>query len=108
MATRDATAAVAAPRAVRAAAALERVRWLSVLRVMLGALFVSVFFENLNKHQYEAKGYDALIGGYRAEGNAPGQWKDFAEFSADHRSFFPPARAVLQHSPVVRLVLEVG
>src|SRR5438067_2003095 len=108
MATRDATAAVAAPRAVRAAAALERVRWLSVLRVMLGALFVSVFFENLNKHLYEAKGYAALIGGYRAEGNAPGAWKDFEKFIADHGSFFAPAQAVFELSLGVLLVLGIG
>ena len=108
MATRDATAAVAAPRSVRAAAALERVRWLSVLRVMLGALFVSVFFENLNKHLYEAKGYAALIGGYRAEGNAPGLWKDFEKFIADHGSFFAPAQAVFELSLGVLLVLGIG
>src|SRR5205807_8446456 len=108
MATREATAAVAAPRSVRAAAALERVRWLSVLRVMLGALFVSVFFENLNKHLYETKGYAALIGGYRAEGNAPGVWKDFEKFIADHGSFFAPVQAVFELSLGVLLVLGIG
>ena len=108
MATRDATAAVAASRSVRAAAALERVRWLSVLRVMLGALFVSVFFENLNKHLYGSKGYAGLIGGYRAEGNAPGAWKDFEKFIADHGSFFAPVQAVFELSLGVLLVLGIG
>jgi hypothetical protein len=108
MASPDVTVAPVQSRAVAVAGALERVAWLSVLRVALGALFVSVFFENLNKHLYEAKGYAALIGGYRAEGNAPGAWKDVEKFIADHGSFFAPVQAVFELSLGVLLVLGIG
>src|SRR5256714_11892487 len=108
MASPDATIAPARSRATAFAGALDRVAWPSVLRVMLGGLFVSVFFENLNKHLYEAKGYAALIGGYRVEGTAPGAWKDVEKFVADHGSFFAPVQAVVQLSLGVLLVLGIG
>ena len=108
MASPDATAAAPRPRLVVAVGALERVAWLSVLRVMLGAVFVSTFFENLNKHLYEAKGYTALILRYRAEGTAPGAWKDVEKFVADHASFFAPVQAVFELSLGVLLVLGIG
>ncbi len=108
MASPDVTVAPAQSRAAAAAGALERVAWLSVLRVMLGGLFVSVFFENLNKHLYETKGYAALIGGYRVDGTAPGAWKDVEKFVADHGSFFAPVQAVFELGLGVLLVLGIG
>jgi uncharacterized membrane protein YphA (DoxX/SURF4 family) len=108
MASPDATAAAPRPRVVAAVGALERVAWPSVLRVMLGAVFVSTFFENLNKHLYEVKGYTALIAGYRVEGTAPGAWKDVEKFVADHASFFAPVQAVFELSLGVLLVLGIG
>ena len=108
MASSDVMVTPSRSRSLAAAGALERVAWLSVLRVMLGALFVSVFFENLNKHLYEAKGYAALIAGYRAEGTAPGAWKDVEKFVADHGSFFAPVQAAFELSLGVLLVLGLG
>ena len=108
MAGHDATTTALRPRGASLARALERVAWLSVLRVMLGGVFVSVFFENLNKHLYESKGYAALITGYRVDGNAPGAWKDFEKFIADHGSFFAPAQAVFELGLGVLLVLGIG
>src|SRR5437763_9791552 len=108
MATARVSAAADRARGAGFAAALERVAWLAVLRVMLGGVFVSVFFENLNKHLYESKGYAALITGYRVEGNAPGAWKDFERFISDHGSFFAPAQAVFELGLGVLLVLGLG
>ena len=108
MAPGEVGSATVRPRGAAFAAALERVPWPSVLRVMLGGLFVSVFFENLNKHLYEKAGYAALINGYRTEGNAPGVWKDVERFVADHGSFLAPAQAVFELSLGVLLVLGIG
>src|ERR1700704_6257398 len=44
---------------------------LSMLRIVLGALFINVFFENLNKGLYSATGYAGLITYYMEKGHAP-------------------------------------
>lgn len=79
-----------------------------VLRLMLGALFISVFFDNLHKDLYGSAGYARLIEGYKAQGNAPGVWKDFMGFIADHASFFAPVQAVFELSLGIVLVLAIG
>jgi uncharacterized membrane protein YphA (DoxX/SURF4 family) len=75
---------------------------------MLGALFISVFFENLHKRLYDSAGYARLIESYKAQGNAPGVWKDFMGFIADHASFFGPVQAVFELSLGILLVLGVA
>lgn len=61
-----------APRGIatmlRAADAVDSVGWIAVLRVALGALYVSVFFDNLAKHLYGASGYAGLIREYAGSG----------------------------------------
>jgi uncharacterized membrane protein YphA (DoxX/SURF4 family) len=80
----------------------------TVLRLMLGALFISVFFENLHKNLDGTTGYAQLIEDYQAQGNAPGAWKDFMGFIADHASFFGPVQAVFELSLGIVLVLGIG
>jgi uncharacterized membrane protein YphA (DoxX/SURF4 family) len=80
----------------------------NVLRLMLGAVFISVFFDNLHKDLYGPAGYARLIEGYKAQGNAPGAWKDFMGFIADHASFFGPVQAVFELSLGIVLVLGIG
>jgi uncharacterized membrane protein YphA (DoxX/SURF4 family) len=75
---------------------------------MLGALFISVFFENLNKKLYEPEGYANLINGYKRETNAPGAWKDVMGFIADHASFFAPVQAGFELALGVLLVLGLA
>jgi uncharacterized membrane protein YphA (DoxX/SURF4 family) len=93
---------------LRLSTATEQVRWTSVLRVTLGALFVSVFFENLNKKLYEPDGYANLVNGYKRDTNAPGVWKDVMGFVADHASFFAPVQAVFELTLGVLLVLGLA
>jgi uncharacterized membrane protein YphA (DoxX/SURF4 family) len=81
---------------------------INVLRLTLGALFISVFFDNLHKHLYDAAGYAKLIESYKAQGNAPGAWKDFMGFIADHASFFGPVQATFELALGIVLVLGVG
>ncbi len=53
---------------------------LSMLRIGLGALFINVFFENLNKGLYKASGYAGLINYYMEKGHAPQVLKSVMSF----------------------------
>jgi hypothetical protein len=55
-----------------------------ILRVALGAIFVSTFFENLGKGLYGAEGYAGLIRSYIQNGHAPTVWKQVMGFTAAH------------------------
>jgi uncharacterized membrane protein YphA (DoxX/SURF4 family) len=86
-----------------------QISWPAVLRLMLGALFVSTFFENLEKNLYTAPGYSGLIDGYAARNNAPGFWSDhFMKFISDNASFFAPVQAVFELSLGILLVLGIA
>ena len=86
-----------------------RISWPAVLRLMLGALFVSTFFENLEKNLYTVPGYSGLIDDYAARNNAPGFWSDhFMKFISDHASFFAPVQAVFELSLGLLLVLGIA
>ncbi len=78
---------------------------LAILRVALGALFVSTFFENLHKELYTAKGYAGLIHYYIQYGHAPTLWKHVMGFTAAHAAVTGPLQGVLEASLGVALVL---
>ena len=78
---------------------------LVILRVTLGALFVSTFFENLHKDLYTAKGYAGLIHYYIQYGHAPAVWKQVMGFTAAHAAVAGPLQGVLEASLGVALVL---
>lgn len=50
-------------------------RALAVLRVVLGLMILSTFFENLHKGTYTPAGYKGVIDFYINKGSAPGIWK---------------------------------
>jgi uncharacterized membrane protein YphA (DoxX/SURF4 family) len=86
-----------------------QISWPAVLRLMLGALFISTFFENLEKNLYTVPGYSGLIDDYAARNNAPGLWSDhFMKFISDHASFFAPVQAVFELSLGILLVLGIA
>jgi uncharacterized membrane protein YphA (DoxX/SURF4 family) len=85
--------------------ALDAALALAILRVALGALFVSTFFENLGKDLYSAKGYAGLIRYYIQYGRAPAVWKQVMGFTAAHAAVAGPMQAVLEASLGVALVL---
>ncbi len=78
---------------------------LALVRLTIGAMFISVFFENLGKGLYTPGGYAALINYYIKQGHAPGAWKTAMAFAASHASTAAPAQAVLEISLGVLLVL---
>lgn len=78
---------------------------LAILRVVLGALFVSVFFENLNKGLYSPSGYAGLINNYVEKGQAPQALKSIMSVMAAHSNIAGPAQAVTEISFGVLLLI---
>ena len=79
-----------------------------VLRVALGALFVSVFFDNLFKGLYSPSGYAALITDFarNRDSTAPGFWRQgVMPFFADNSSLFGPLQALTEASLAIALVV---
>ncbi len=84
---------------------LDATLTLVILRVTLGALFVSTFFENLHKDLYTAKGYAGLIHYYIQYGHAPAIWKQVMGLMAAHSAIAGPGQAVFEASVGVFLIL---
>jgi len=69
---------------------------LAILRVTLGALFVSVFFENLGKGLYTPQGYAGLIDYYVASGRSPALWKSVMAVMARHAGVAAPIQGATE------------
>jgi uncharacterized membrane protein YphA (DoxX/SURF4 family) len=69
---------------------------LAFLRLGLGGLFISVFFENLGKGLYSPPGYSGLINYYIEKGQAPQLLKSIMAFMANHASFAGPMQGVTE------------
>ena len=69
---------------------------LVMLRVGLGALFGSVFFENLGKGLYHPSGYSGLIKYYIEKGHAPQALKSVMALMASHASVAGPMQGVTE------------
>ena len=78
---------------------------LALVRLTIGALLVSVFFENLGKGLYTPSGYAGLIRSYVEHGTAPAVWKSVMAFVANHASIAAPLQALTEISLGVLLVL---
>jgi len=78
---------------------------LVILRITLGALFASTFFENLEKGLYSAGGYAGLIRSYVDHGHAPAVWKAVMVSVAAAAVFTAPLQAMLEASLAVLLLI---
>jgi len=78
---------------------------LAFLRVVLGVMFVWVFFENKGKGLYTPGGYAGLIGYYITAGHAPAFWKSVMNFAAGHAEIIAPIQAVTEISFGVTLII---
>jgi uncharacterized membrane protein YphA (DoxX/SURF4 family) len=84
-------------------------RGITLLRVYLGALFCTVFFENIAFNRYTADGYQSLIDRYAERNDAPGFWSDgVMDFFADQSEVFAPLQFVTELSFAVLLVLGIA
>ena len=78
---------------------------LALVRVTIGAMFVSVFFENLGKGLYSPAGYAGLVNYYIKQSHSPAAWKAVMGLAASHAAMAAPAQAVTEISLGVLLVI---
>jgi len=78
---------------------------LALVRVTIGAMFVSVFFENLGKGLYTAAGYAGLIGYYIQHDHAPAIWKTVMGLAASHAAMAAPMQGVTEISLGILLLI---
>ena len=78
---------------------------LVMVRLIIGAMFVSVFFENLGKGLYRPAGYAGLINYYITHDHAPAAWKAVMGFMASHAAMAAPMQGLTEISLGVLLVI---
>lgn len=78
---------------------------LALVRLIIGAMFVSVFFENLGKGAYTAAGYSGVINFYIKNSHAPAAWKLVLSFMSSHAAMVAPGQAVMEISVGILLVI---
>jgi uncharacterized membrane protein YphA (DoxX/SURF4 family) len=78
---------------------------LVILRITLGALFVSTFFENLRKGLYSAAGYAGLIRSYIHYGHSPAIWKAAMQYVAAAAPVTAPLQAILEAGLGILLII---
>lgn len=78
---------------------------LALVRVTIGALFISTFFENLGKGLYTAAGYSNLINYYIKASHAPAAWKAVMGLAASHAALAGPMQALTEITLGILLVL---
>jgi uncharacterized membrane protein YphA (DoxX/SURF4 family) len=71
---------------------------MAIMRLGLGAMFLYVFFENLNKGLYGPSGYSGLINYYVEKSHAPGFWKYIMSLMASNAAIAGPIQAVTEIS----------
>jgi uncharacterized membrane protein YphA (DoxX/SURF4 family) len=78
---------------------------LAVVRVTIGAMFVSVFFENLGKGLYTPAGYAGLIQYYIQHSHSPAVWKAVMAQAASHAAMAAPMQGLTEISLGILLLI---
>ena len=78
---------------------------LALVRVTLGAMFVSVFFENLGKNLYTPAGYAGLINYYIKNSHSPAVWKAVMGLAASHAAMAAPMQGLTEISLGILLLI---
>lgn len=84
---------------------LYAAKGLAVIRLTIGAMFVSVFFENLGKGLYTVGGYVPLLQYYITKGHSPAAWKAVIGFIANHAAIAAPMQGMTEISLGILLVI---
>src|SRR5215472_8051291 len=86
-------------------AATYAAKGLALVRMTIGAMFISVFFENLGKGTYTRAGYAGVIHYYIKSGHSPAAWKWFIGLAADHAALAAPMQALTEISLGILLLI---
>ena len=78
---------------------------LALVRLIVGAMFVSVFFENLGKGAYTPAGYAGVINYYIKASHSPAAWKLVLGFMSSHAAMIAPGQATTDLSLGILLVI---
>jgi uncharacterized membrane protein YphA (DoxX/SURF4 family) len=78
---------------------------LAIVRLTIGAMFVSVFFENLGKGLYTAAGYAGLINSLIKPSHAPAAWKAVMGLAANHAALAAPMQGLTEISLGILLLI---
>ena len=78
---------------------------LALVRVTVGAMLVSVFFENLGKGAYTTAGYAGVINYYIKMSHSPAIWKWVMGVVVGHASLAAPMQALTEISLGILLVI---
>lgn len=89
----------------KSAGPLSAANGLAIVRVTIGAMFISVFFENMGKGLYRPAGYSGLINFYLKQGHAPAIWKSVMALAASHAAMAAPLQAATEISLGIMLVI---
>jgi uncharacterized membrane protein YphA (DoxX/SURF4 family) len=84
---------------------LQPANGLALVRVTIGAMFVSVFFENLGKGLYTAAGYAGLISYYIKQSHSPAVWKSVMGLAASHAAMAAPMQGMTEISLGILLII---
>src|SRR5215510_11747839 len=87
------------------ASVLGAANGLALVRMTIGAMFVSVFFENLGKGLYTPAGYAGLINSYIKTSHSPAAWKAVMGLAANHAAMAAPMQAITEISLGILLVI---
>lgn len=91
--------------ATRVARQPQAANGLAIVRVTIGAMLVSVFFENLHKGLYTPAGYAGLINYYIQNSHSPAVWKAVMGLAASHASMAAPMQALTEIGLGILLVI---
>ena len=78
---------------------------LALVRVTIGAMLVSVFFENLGKGAYTPAGYAGVVNYYINSGHSPAAWKAVMGLVVSHAAMAAPMQAMTEISLGILLVI---
>jgi uncharacterized membrane protein YphA (DoxX/SURF4 family) len=78
---------------------------LAIVRLTIGAMFVSVFFENMRKGLYRPAGYAGLINYYIEHSHSPAAWKSVMALAASHAAMAAPMQGLTEFSLGMLLVI---